>query len=705
MGRWVTWLTFCRRATPESLTGVGSCEFSRQECFTEVVMKPERMGLWMLLSSSLVSLLVLSCDGRPRSFEQARATTASQKLISDQHHGGGTVGLVFLPPIVSPPAQYGDFIPGLPVSVRIDELNQDMTTMRTLATFTTDGGPHRERLRIHYQNAPCDRDDTDRDTDPVGYYYARWFTNDAHLTPSAHYRIRVLVPAKGGNARELGFSDVDVATNMHAYRAVDTQQFTPLLNLTTLRIKFRIDRPAVDQDHDGIYDWLDNCPSIANPDQKDSLKNGVGDKCRCAHVSCKPADSCHVVGECRPESGTCTDPVASDGTTCPMPQATATCTGGQCQFVACLPGYADCDGDLGDGCETPTTTTDNCGACGVVCSAGPNSTPACRQGTCALSCSGGYADCDDDLANGCEQPTGTDPANCGRCGHACVSHEGCVSGGCTTLTCQGRYGNCDQDAANGCEADLTTDAKNCGNCGTACNVPNATPTCIGGACVIESCNVGYGDCNQTPADGCEMDITLDPRNCGECGHTCAFPNASAACSQATCVKTACNPGYADCDGLETTGCEVDLRSTQEHCGACGNACVRPNASSACVSGTCVLGSCNASYADCNGDGSDGCEMNLSTNAANCGACAAACPSGPHSSPVCAAAKCDLVCDAGYANCDGDPSNGCETYVQDQCGVCSCSVPNAVSECLDGVCTFSVCQPGFGDCDGIAANGC
>ena len=47
--------------------------------------------------------------------------------------------------------------------------------------------------------------------------------------------------------------------------------------------------------------------------------------------------------------------------------------------AACAPGFADCDGMSGNGCETGTSMNDaNCGACGRVCAAGT----ACMAGTC-----------------------------------------------------------------------------------------------------------------------------------------------------------------------------------------------------------------------------------------------------------------------------------------------------------------------------------
>jgi hypothetical protein len=41
----------------------------------------------------------------------------------------------------------------------------------------------------------------------------------------------------------------------------------------------KVQPPPPDQDHDGIPDFRDNCPTVYNPDQKDSDNNGIGDAC------------------------------------------------------------------------------------------------------------------------------------------------------------------------------------------------------------------------------------------------------------------------------------------------------------------------------------------------------------------------------------------------------------------------------------------
>jgi formylglycine-generating enzyme required for sulfatase activity len=81
-----------------------------------------------------------------------------------------------------------------------------------------------------------------------------------------------------------------------------------------------------------------------------------------------------------------------------------------------------------------------------------------------------------------------------------------------------------------------------------------------------------------------VDVSADPTNCGACGNECAAPpNAAATCARSRC-GLACNVGFGDCDGGAANGCEVDLRSTAAHCGACGRAC---GAGLACSAGACL----------------------------------------------------------------------------------------------------------------------
>ena len=650
--------------------------------------------------------LVACSASRDDSRKIAHLEPTAQPFVTARSHRAGSPGFALLPPLAPASAEPGDFVPGLPVTVRIDQLTATGHVVRTLATFTATSGPAGEHLRVHYQGRPSQGDDRDSDPDPQPYYYARWLTNKASSTPSASYRVRVLVPDKGDQPRELGHADVYLAATERELRTVDTQSFTPLLSGNTLRIKFRVGWPAVDVDHDGVYDWIDNCPTVANPDQTDSLQNGTGDACRCLTVKCARTDECHVKGVCQPATGTCTDPPVNDGMPCTIQRARAACTSGQCQLIACSPGYADCDDDVADGCEASVTSPTNCGACGSSCSEGPHSQAVCRNRTCELRCDKGYADCDGDAATGCERYVLTDANNCGSCGKTCERQEGCISGACTTATCQAGYADCDRSTKTGCEVNLTSDPHNCGACGHVCDTANGTAGCADGECTIASCAAGYADCNHVVGDGCEIDLTTDLANCGGCALGCAPPNGTGACAGGSCAISRCNAGFADCDGNLSNGCEISLAADTGNCGSCGHMCVLPNATPVCTSGTCAVGTCNTGHADCNGLPADGCEATTLTELNNCGACGNACSTSlPNEEPTCAGGLCSSVCVAGFSDCDSDPSNGCETNVQGQCGVCACSFPHAVGECTGGACTFSVCEPGFADCDGNQANGC
>ena len=145
-----------------------------------------------LAALSALAALALHCTGDSGDGPAAaRAVSSGRQLqISDALHSGGTRGFYWLPPVVPRAAYRGDFLPDLDPRVRIDELRPDGTVARTLATFTRSTGPGGERVRVHLERGGHDPDDHDRDDDPSGYYYVRWSTHCAALSPAATYRIR-----------------------------------------------------------------------------------------------------------------------------------------------------------------------------------------------------------------------------------------------------------------------------------------------------------------------------------------------------------------------------------------------------------------------------------------------------------------------------------------------------------------------------------
>jgi hypothetical protein len=163
----------------------------------------------------------------------------------------------------------------------------------------------------------------------------------------------------------------------------------------------------------------------------------------------------------------------------------------------------------------------------------------------------------------------------------------------------------------------------------------------------------------------------------------------------------CNGVDDDCDGI-TDGLEADRSCYYAHAlGAC--------AESAGVY-ACRLVACEAGRANCNGDPSDSCEADLRTDAYNCGACGAACPFGPFSTPVCSFATCSLACATLFGDCDGVLENGCEANLATDplhCGSCATVCPDryrATPTCSTGTCGLT-CEDGWADCDAVSTNGC
>jgi|GEM_PF-781791 len=182
-----------------------------------------------------------------------------------------------------------------------------------------------------------------------------------------------------------------------------------------------------------------------------------------------------------------------------------------------------------------------------------------------------------------------------------------------------------------------------------------------------------------------IDLQRTVSQCGTCGHACPTPaNATARCSAGRC-DFSCRVGYGDCDGAASSGCETPL-DTLADCGQCGRACALTNATSACTAGACAIVRCNAGFGDCDGDPTNGCEARLDT-ATNCGLCGRACTPGTNATSACESMACVSRCNVGYGDCDGVASNGCETNLRTSAASCGrCGAACAVGDtCGAGIC--------------------
>ena len=96
--------------------------------------------------------------------------------------------------------------------------------------------------------------------------------------------------------------------------------------------------------------------------------------------------------------------------------------------------------------------------------------------------------------------------------------------------CPTGYADCDNDMQNGCEQDIYNDVANCGSCGNVCSVPYGVGSCVEGQCVYD-CNDYYTGAM------CDQDID----ECSTNTHNC---DENATCSnRLEGYNCECNEGY------------------------------------------------------------------------------------------------------------------------------------------------------------------
>ncbi|MBI5534049.1 MAG: hypothetical protein HY898_15110 [Deltaproteobacteria bacterium] len=300
-----------------------------------------------------------------------------------------------------------------------------------------------------------------------------------------------------------------------------------------------------------------------------------------------------------------------------MQEADVQETGPTCMPKTCAQLGANC-GEAPDGCGGKI----ECGTCqsGQICGGG-----------------GGSNKCG---VNPCY------PKTCAQVGATCgLATDGCAlvidCGFCPApLTCGGggKEGQC------GCAP------KTCAQIGASCGT---APDGCGGVVDCGSCasgqTCGGGGTNQCGTQGCT------PKSCAQLGASCGV--VSDACSKAVdcgsctlpdvcggqgmpnqcgCTPKTCAQLSASC-GLVPGGCgsDVDCGScgAGDTCGGggvdhqCGCVCQLPHATTTCVKAGCSVKSCDIGFADCDGDPSNGCEADLASDGKHCGQCGNSCDDG------------------------------------------------------------------------------
>jgi hypothetical protein len=292
------------------------------------------------------------------------------------------------------------------------------------------------------------------------------------------------------------------------------------------------------------------------------------------------------------------------GTVCTSgPRSTPMCTAGGCR-ISCDPGFGDCDGDPRNGCEVDLNrSTEHCGRCVNRCGGGANANPVCAGGLCGLSCNAGFADCDVNLGNGCEADLNNSVSHCRACGNACsapanaaptcgggvcdfrcnaglnrcgaqcvrpddpafgcgtctacalsanATSMACGASGCVPATCAAGYKLCGTQCVAINDPTFGCTSSSCSSCALATGA--AAMMCLGGGCAVASCRAGYKLCgNQC------VSTTLPQYGCGGTANcaSCNVQNAAAICNGAgSCDYSTCNAGWRDLDGIRSNGCET-----------------------------------------------------------------------------------------------------------------------------------------------------
>jgi hypothetical protein len=292
---------------------------------------------------------------------------------------------------------------------------------------------------------------------------------------------------------------------------------------------------------------------------------------------------------------------------------------GACVGASSEVGSMDGDGGQGNECEAGATkpADDGCNTC--TCDDEGNW--GCTELACGV-CTDGATRPAGDGCNDCLCQGGEWLCTQRMCAAPCTVGDK-TDDGCTQCTCVGtadgpKWG-CTLNVCNECTpGEMKIAEDGCNSC--ACGDDNmwsctdlACPTCMDGD--VKAAGDGCNTCNcvdgawQCTRSACEC-MAGEMRPAGDGCNTCMCYDGVWGCTMALCNPPVCTDGMADCNGDPADGCETNIQTDVMNCGTCGNYCAMAGATSACVAGSCVLDSCDGPYADCNGDPADGCEARV-----------------------------------------------------------------------------------------------
>ncbi len=259
-------------------------------------------------------------------------------------------------------------------------------------------------------------------------------------------------------------------------------------------------------------------------------------------------------------------------------------------------------------CDSASKTCVACTADGDCADSGPGAKCNLSTHTCKPQCATD-SDCADASGKKCDTTQ-----------HVCVdcltTNDTCPDGSyCAKAT------NGDTSCQSGCKTDMDCTTNNLdAGVDAADGGSSAVLSCCNHQCADVSsdekncgkCGTGCGTTQLCCSSSC-LESQTSTQNCGACGKVCNPAHVTTAlCTTGSCAYDTCTTGFADCDNDKTNGCEVDTTSDKANCSKCNNPC---GVGQQCVNSVCV--SCSTNEIAYNGhcyylDGSGGaCDTNYS----------------------------------------------------------------------------------------------
>jgi len=254
--------------------------------------------------------------------------------------------------------------------------------------------------------------------------------------------------------------------------------------------------------------------------------------------------------------------------------------------------------------------------------------------------------CAEGVCSGVKVPCDNPPDNSCRDGQTLQAWES--AGFCSEGSCI--YASSDLTCPKGCAGGQCIGAP----CtGVKCDTPPSTcykkpGVCVAGKCQWTPLAAGTG-CN--PGDTCILAATCDGQGkCSGGSIDCTRAHASGGtCISGVCQGYACDSGWGNCNNTWNDGCEIPL-DTVSNCGGCGKVCgTVDHGSPSCKGGACAA-ACSGSWADCDGKFSNGCERQVGVgNVCNLSGMA----SWSGSTPPCGTAHCGSSSSSKAKNFSGN----------------------------------------------------